>query len=101
MKLLKVVAAALLLALVASTPALADQGCGGRGASDPCLDQYYARYCADDCYSDIESHPFRLVAYAVHPIGVALEWAIMRPLHWAVSRPSTAPIFGHTCDYIE
>jgi hypothetical protein len=88
---------ALGLSLAVYAPALA--ACGDGGSSDPCLQEYNARYCADDCYRDDESHPFRVLAYALNPVGVALEWAIFRPIHWAVSRPSTAPIFGHACEY--
>ena len=91
-------ALALLLSLSLPMRALASP-CGSGGYSDPCMEEYYARYCADDCYRDEESHPFRVIAYVLNPVGVALEWAIFRPMHWAVSRPSTAPIFGHTCDY--
>jgi hypothetical protein len=95
---MKVIAAAALLTTLGATPVLADP-CGRVGYGDACLEEYNARYCADDCYRDDESHPFRVLAYLVNPIGVGLEWAIFRPLHWAVSRPSTAPIFGHTCEY--
>lgn len=95
------VVAALALVLATFTPALAEQPCSGEGWSNPCLEQYYARYCAGDCYADSESHPFRVLAYLLNPVGVALEWVIFRPLHWVVSQPNTAPIFGHTCDYIE
>ena len=89
---------ALSLTLNFAAPALADE-CGRGGYADPCLEEYYARFCADDCYRDEESHPFRVAAYLLNPIGVGLEWAIFRPLHWLVSRPSTAPIFGHDCSY--
>jgi hypothetical protein len=98
----RAVAVALLLSLVVSTSAFAAEPCGGRsGWEDPCLEDYYARYCADDCYTDDDSNPFRVAAYIIHPIGVALEWGIFRWLHLAVSQPSTAPIFGHTCEYTE
>lgn len=40
-------------------------------------------------------NPFRLVGYVLHPVGIALEYAIMRPIHWAVSQPDTDIIFGH------
>ena len=88
---------AVLLSLYVVAPALA-AGCGEGGSSDPCLQEYNAKFCADDCYRDQESNPFRLLGYILNPIGVGLEWAIFRPIHWVVSRPSTAPIFGHTCE---
>ena len=88
---------ALSLTLKLASPAMA--ACGDGGSNDPCLEEYYAKYCADDCYRDEESHPFRVAAYILNPIGVGLEWLIFRPIHWVVSRPSTSPIFGHTCEY--
>ncbi len=50
---------------------------------------------AHDAYDDSESHPLRLVAYAVYPIGFTLEWLVMRPLHFMVSHPQAEPVFGH------
>jgi hypothetical protein len=93
-----VLALALSLTLQCATPVLA--ACGSQsGYADPCMEEYYAKYCADDCYRDEDSNPFRVLAYLVYPVGVGLEWLIFRPLHWVVSRPGTAPIFGHTCEY--
>ena len=51
---------------------------------------------AHDAYDDSESHPIRLIAYAVHPIGYAIEWAVMRPIHFLVSGPRVERVFGHT-----
>ena len=50
---------------------------------------------AHDAYDDSESHPLRIVAYGLHPVGWALEWIAMRPLHFVVSNPRLEPIFGH------
>ena len=51
---------------------------------------------AHDAYDDSQSHPLRLVAYAVNPIGFAIEWLAMRPLHFVASNPRLERIFGHT-----
>lgn len=51
---------------------------------------------AHDAYDDTQSHPLRLAAYAIHPIGFAIEWLVMRPIHFVVSQPSTERVFGHT-----
>ena len=51
---------------------------------------------AHDAYDDTQSHPLRLIAYAVNPVGYALEWLVMRPIHFAVSQPQTERVFGHT-----
>ena len=51
---------------------------------------------AHDAYDDTQSHPLQLIAYAIHPIGYAIEWAVMRPIHFVVSQPGTERVFGHT-----
>lgn len=51
---------------------------------------------AHDAYDDTQSHPLRLAAYALHPAGYALEWLVMRPIHFIVSNPTLEPVFGHT-----
>lgn len=40
-------------------------------------------------------NPFRLLAYAGHPIGLAAEYIVMRPIHWVVSQPHLDIVFGH------
>jgi hypothetical protein len=49
-----------------------------------------------DEYDETQSHPLRIIAYVVHPIGYALEWILFRPFHYLVSQPATAEAFGHT-----
>jgi hypothetical protein len=51
---------------------------------------------AHDAYDDSQSHPLRLLAYGLNPVGYAIEWLVMRPVHFVVSQPSTERIFGHT-----
>jgi len=51
---------------------------------------------AHDAYDDTQSHPLRLIAYAVNPVGYAIEWAVMRPIHFVVSQPKLERVFGHT-----
>lgn len=50
---------------------------------------------AHDAYDDSQSHPLRVAAYVIHPVGWALEWLIARPFHFVVSEPANEPIFGH------
>ncbi len=50
---------------------------------------------ADD-YDDSQSHPLRIAAYLMHPIGYTLEWLVTRPFHELVAQPDLAPVFGHT-----
>lgn len=51
---------------------------------------------AHDAYDDTQSNPFRLAAYALNPVGYAIEWMVMRPIHFVVSQPKLERVFGHT-----
>ena len=50
---------------------------------------------ADEYESDRAGHPLRIVAYIVHPVGVAIDYLIMRPAHWLGSHEPLRTIFGH------
>jgi hypothetical protein len=50
---------------------------------------------ADDHDPQRGGHPLRVLAYIVHPVGVALDWLIVRPAHWVVEREPFRTIFGH------
>jgi hypothetical protein len=50
---------------------------------------------APDDYDDMQSHPLRIAAYLIYPIGYTAEWLIFRPFHYLVSRPALEPVFGH------
>ncbi len=50
---------------------------------------------ADEYDARRAGHPLRVLAYALHPVGVALDWLIFRPAHWAGSQPAMSYIFGH------
>jgi hypothetical protein len=49
-----------------------------------------------DEYDDSESHPLRIAAYAINPIGYTLKWIVLLPIHALVSQPELEPVFGHT-----
>ena len=53
------------------------------------------RASAHDAYDDSESNPLRLAAYALYPVGFALEWLMTRPIHVVVSQPKLEPVFAH------
>ncbi len=53
-----------------------------------------ARAGYDDYDDYTDSHPLRIVAYALHPIGYTIEWLALRPLHAVLSQPELQPIFG-------
>jgi len=48
-----------------------------------------------DDYDDSQSHPLRVAAYLIHPIGYTLEWLVFRPFHYVISQPYLDQIFGH------
>jgi hypothetical protein len=50
---------------------------------------------ADEYDARRAGHPLRVVAYVVHPIGVALDYLLFRPAHWVGSQPVISTIFGH------
>lgn len=51
---------------------------------------------APDEYDDSQSHPLRVAAYLLHPVGWLTEWIVFRPFHFLVSatEPQEA-FFGH------
>ncbi len=52
-------------------------------------------FAMSDDYDDTQSHPLRIAAYLLHPVGFTAEWLIFRPLHYLVSRPGLERVFGH------
>jgi hypothetical protein len=48
--------------------------------------------------SERAGHPLRILAYIGHPIGVLLDYALLRPCHWVGSQEPFSTIFGHTED---
>jgi hypothetical protein len=50
---------------------------------------------ADDYDPQRAGHPVRIVAYALHPVGVMLDLLIFRPAHWIGSLPGLDEFFGH------
>jgi hypothetical protein len=67
-----------------------------------------AKAAAHEYDRDDSDYPLRYVAYLVHPLGVAVEYGLLRPIHMLVSSsPAAAKIFGHeafedeTHDYME
>lgn len=46
-------------------------------------------------YEDAFSNPLRLAYYLVYPIGFSVEWLVMRPLHYIISRPYLDRFFGY------
>jgi hypothetical protein len=63
-----------------------------------CLALAAASASADEYDARRAGHPLRVAAYALHPVGVALDWLIFRPAHWVGSLPGLRTLFGHDID---
>ena len=50
---------------------------------------------ADDYDPDAAGHPLRIVAYVLHPVGVLIDYLIMRPAHWIAGHEPITTIVGH------
>jgi outer membrane protein OmpA-like peptidoglycan-associated protein len=51
---------------------------------------------APDEYDDSQSHPLRVAAYLLHPVGWITEWIVFRPFHFMVSATKPQEVFfGH------
>ena len=50
---------------------------------------------ADEYDPERAGHPLRILAYVLHPVGVAIDYLILRPAHWVVSREPMQTLFGH------
>jgi hypothetical protein len=53
---------------------------------------------ADEYDARRAGHPLRVVAYVLHPVGVALDYLLFRPAHWMGSLPVIRTVFGHEID---
>lgn len=59
-----------------------------------------ANYHRAPAYRESESHPLRIIAYVVHPIGYAFRELIFRPFsYFASSTPETRAIMGYRAPY--
>ena len=56
---------------------------------------FAAAAAADDYDPQRAGHPVRIIAYALHPVGVVLDLLIARPAHWIGSLPGLDELFGH------
>jgi hypothetical protein len=55
-----------------------------------------AQASAHEWDRDDADYPLRVAAYVLHPIGIAIEYLVLRPIHAIVSSSKDANIiFGH------
>ena len=50
---------------------------------------------ANDYDSSRAGHPLQIIAYVLHPVGVALDYMILKPAYWLTSREPLKSVFGH------
>ncbi len=50
---------------------------------------------ADEYDAKDAGHPLRIVAYILHPVGVMIDYLIMRPAHWIGMHEPVATLVGH------
>ncbi|HIF93040.1 MAG: hypothetical protein ABGX04_03285 [Myxococcales bacterium] len=50
---------------------------------------------ADEYEEDNAGHPVRVLAYVLYPVGVVIDYVLMRPAHWLVSHEPLKTFFGH------
>ncbi len=53
---------------------------------------------ADDHRPERTGHPLKIIATIVHPIGVAIDYLVMRPLHWLGHHEPAKTATGHEED---
>ena len=50
---------------------------------------------ADEYDPENAGHPVRIVAYLLYPVGMLIDYVLIRPAHWLVSSEPMKSIFGH------
>jgi len=53
---------------------------------------------ADEYEPDRAGNPVRILAYALHPVGVILDYLLFRPAHWVGHHEPFKTLFGHEGD---
>ena len=56
----------------------------------------YARAPVPDPHDPkLAMHPVHVVAYALHPVGVVLDWVLVRPAVWVARQEPFRTLFGY------
>lgn len=50
---------------------------------------------ADEYDPSTAGHPIRMIAYVLHPVGVVIDYVLLRPAHWLGSHEPFKTLFGH------
>ncbi len=62
---------------------------------------FSTQVCAREYDPQEAGHPLHIAAYLVSPLGVLLDYGLMRPAFWLVQREPFKTIFGYTDDPIQ
>jgi hypothetical protein len=54
---------------------------------------------ADEYDPKKAGNPVRISAYILHPVGVLIDYSLMRPCFWVVQREPFSTIFGYEPPY--
>ena len=55
---------------------------------------------ADSGYDPQEAgHPIRIISYIAHPVGVLIDYAILRPAYWLGEKEPFRTIFGQGAEF--
>ena len=50
---------------------------------------------ADEYDAADAGHPVRIIAYVLYPVGVMIDYMLLRPAHWIGSKEPFSTLFGH------
>ena len=64
-------------------------------APDQRVETYASTPVHDDHDPRAAAHPLRIVAYGLHPVGVALDWILVRPAVWVARHEPFRTVFGY------
>ena len=50
---------------------------------------------AEDHDLSMAGHPLRIIAYVLYPVGVMIDYLIMRPAHWLITQEPIQTLVGY------
>jgi hypothetical protein len=71
-------------------------GCAGRQKIEPTSQVEITQRLDAPATSTSYGHPFRLVAFVLHPVGVLIDFVIVQPIYFIASLAPT--LFGYTAE---
>ncbi len=71
-------------------------GCAGKQKTDDLYPVQITRQADIPAGATSYGHPFRLAAFVLHPVGVLLDYVVVRPIYYVASLAPT--LFGYTAE---